>query len=63
MVIAALVAMTFTNPNWPTNFRDFFPNGTSGLILAMGITFIAFEGYEIIAQAGDEIKKTEEEYS
>jgi len=25
--------------------------------LAMGITFIAFEGYEIIAQAGDEIKK------
>ena len=57
LVIAALVAMTFTNPNWPTNFRDFFPNGTSGLILAMGITFIAFEGYEIIAQAGDEIKK------
>jgi len=57
LVIAALVAMTFTNPNWPTNFRDFFPNGTSGLVLAMGITFIAFEGYEIIAQAGDEIKK------
>ena len=57
LIIAALAAMTFTNPNWPTNFRDFFPNGTSGLILAMGITFIAFEGYEIIAQAGDEIKK------
>jgi len=57
LVIAALAAMTFTNPNWPTNFQDFFPNGTSGLILAMGITFIAFEGYEIIAQAGDEIKK------
>jgi hypothetical protein len=49
--------MTLTNPNWPTNFQDFFPNGTSGLILAMGLTFIAFEGYEIIAQAGDEIKK------
>jgi len=57
LVIAALAAMTFTNPNWPTNFQDFFPNGTSGLILAMGLTFIAFEGYEIIAQAGDEIKK------
>jgi len=57
LIIAALAAMTFTNPNWPTNFRDFFPNGTSGLIMAMGITFIAFEGYEIIAQAGDEIKK------
>jgi len=57
LVIAALAAMTFANPNWPTNFQDFFPNGTSGLILAMGLTFIAFEGYEIIAQAGDEIKK------
>jgi len=57
LVIAALAAMTFPNPNWPTNFQDFFPNGTSGLILAMGLTFIAFEGYEIIAQAGDEIKK------
>ena len=57
LIIAALVAMTFTNPNWPTNFRDFFPNGTSGLVMAMGLTFIAFEGYEIIAQAGDEIKK------
>jgi len=57
LVIAALTAMTFANPNWPTNFQDFFPNGTSGLILAMGLTFIAFEGYEIIAQAGDEIKK------
>ena len=57
LVIAALAAMTFANPNWPTNFQDFFPNGTSGLVLAMGLTFIAFEGYEIIAQAGDEIKK------
>jgi len=57
LIIAALAAMTFANPNWPTNFQDFFPNGTSGLVLAMGLTFIAFEGYEIIAQAGDEIKK------
>ena len=57
LIIAALAAMTLTNPNWPANFRDFFPNGTTGLILAMGLTFIAFEGYEIIAQAGDEIKK------
>jgi len=57
LIIAALAAMTLTNPNWPTNFRDFFPNGTSGLVMAMGLTFIAFEGYEIIAQAGDEIKK------
>ena len=57
LIIAALVAMSFLNPNWPNNFQDFFPNGTMGLVLAMGLTFIAFEGYEIIAQAGDEIKK------
>ena len=57
LIIAALVAMAFLNPNWPDNFQDFFPNGTMGLVLAMGLTFIAFEGYEIIAQAGDEIKK------
>jgi len=57
LMIAALVAMTFINPNWPGNFQEFFPHGTMGLILAMGLTFIAFEGYEIIAQAGDEIKK------
>ena len=57
LIIAALAAMTLTNPNWPANFRDFFPNGTTGLVLAMGLTFIAFEGYEIIAQAGDEINK------
>ena len=57
LIIAALVAMSFVNPNWPANFRAFLPNGTMGLVLAMGLTFIAFEGYEIIAQAGDEIKR------
>ena len=56
LIGAAIAAMTFTNPDWPTNFSDFFPAGVTGLALAMGLTFIAFEGYEIISQAGDEIK-------
>ena len=56
LIGAALFAMAFNNPNWPDNFADFFPSGTIGLVLAMGLTFIAFEGYEIIAQGGDEIK-------
>lgn len=34
---------------------DFFPKGVSGVILAMGLTFIAFEGYEIIVQSGEEV--------
>jgi amino acid transporter len=32
-----------------------FPNGISGVFIAMGLTFIAFEGYEIIAQSGEEV--------
>jgi amino acid transporter len=56
LIGAALFAVAFTNPNWQDNFADFFPHGTVGLVIAMGLTFIAFEGYEIIAQGGDEIK-------
>ena len=56
LIVAALFAMAFTNPNWPVNFKTFFPNGISGLVVAMGLTFIAFEGYEVIAQTGNELK-------
>jgi amino acid transporter/nucleotide-binding universal stress UspA family protein len=43
------------------NFDPFFPPGTfasglSNVFLAMGITFIAFEGYEIISQTSEEIQ-------
>lgn len=31
------------------------PNGLGGVFVAMGLTFIAFEGYEIIAQSGEEV--------
>ena len=34
---------------------DFFANGVIGVLAAMGLTFIAFEGYEIIAQSGEEV--------
>ena len=30
--------------------------GVAGLVAAMGLTFIAFEGYEIIVQTGEEVK-------
>ncbi|HXX96235.1 MAG TPA: amino acid permease [Candidatus Bathyarchaeia archaeon] len=45
-----------THPNWKSNFVDFMPNGLGGIVAAMGLTFIAFEGYEIIVQAGEEVK-------
>jgi APA family basic amino acid/polyamine antiporter len=38
------------------NFADFMPTGIGGLIAAMGLTFIAFEGYEIIVQTGEEVR-------
>jgi amino acid transporter/nucleotide-binding universal stress UspA family protein len=43
-------------PHWSAHFTDdFLPNGFAGLLQAMGLTFIAFEGYEIIAQSGEEV--------
>ncbi len=46
-------------PHWPDHFlRDPspFPHGVWGVLSAMGLTFVAFEGYEIIAQSGEELK-------
>ncbi|MEZ4661219.1 MAG: amino acid permease [Caldilineaceae bacterium] len=58
LVIFGLRAL-MNMPNWADNFwRDPspIPNGIGGVILAMGLTFVAFEGYEIIAQSGEEVK-------
>jgi amino acid transporter/nucleotide-binding universal stress UspA family protein len=38
------------------SFRPFLPQGFSGVVLAMGLTFIAFEGYDLIATVAEEIK-------
>src|SRR5918995_325826 len=48
--------MMYNNPNWTANFADFMPTGIAGLVAAMGLTFIAFEGYEIIVQTGEEVR-------
>ena len=46
----------FKNPDYFSKFQNFAPNGFGGILTAMGLTFIAFEGYEIIVQAGEEVK-------
>ena len=61
IIIAGFWVMSTSNPNnsnnnWQSNFADFLPMGFTGLVAAMGLTFIAFEGYEIIVQTGEEIK-------
>jgi len=51
------VEFVFHQPHWESSgFTPFFPHGWSGVFKAMGLTFIAFEGYEIIAQSSEEIK-------
>lgn len=46
----------FGDPARFENFQPFAPNDIIGIVSAMGLTFIAFEGYEIIVQAGEEVK-------
>lgn len=41
------------------SFTPFFPNGFDGVLIAMGLTFIAFEGYDLIATVAEEIKQPE----
>jgi amino acid transporter/nucleotide-binding universal stress UspA family protein len=41
--------------DWTSRFQPFFPTGIGGVVMAAGLTTIAFQGYEIIAQCGEEI--------
>ena len=43
-------------PDWQEAFTPFFPNGWGGVFKAMGLTFIAFQGFEVISQCSEEIK-------
>ncbi|MFW5841419.1 MAG: amino acid permease, partial [Planctomycetota bacterium] len=42
------------NPERIANFQPFMPHGWWKLLGAMGVIYVAFEGFEVIAQAGDE---------
>ena len=37
----------------------FFPGGSAGLLQAMGYTFIALQGFDLIAAVGGEVKQPE----
>ena len=53
-VIFGILTMMRTD-GWHERFTTgFLPNGMMGVFIAMGLTFVAFEGYEIIAQSGEE---------
>lgn len=55
LVAFGLAALVGTDLSQAEISTDFFSHGVIGVLAAMGLTFIAFEGYEIIAQAGDEV--------
>lgn len=48
------VAAVIRDPSRLQNFTPFMPKGWSQLLITMGFTYVAFEGYEVIAQTGDE---------
>jgi amino acid transporter/nucleotide-binding universal stress UspA family protein len=48
------VAVTIKDPTRLENFTPFLPEGWARILATMGFTYVAFEGYEVIAQAGDE---------
>jgi amino acid transporter/nucleotide-binding universal stress UspA family protein len=54
------VWVTVHRPDWQLTFtQNFLPNGLGKVFVAMGLTFIAFEGYEIIAQCSEEVRAPE----
>ncbi len=42
------------DPSLLNNFTPFLPYGWGRLLVTMGFTYVAFEGFEVIAQTGDE---------
>lgn len=53
------VLATFSSPDWSAKFLSqpsFAPHGVAGILGAMGFVIVAFEGYDIIVQSGEEVK-------
>ena len=55
-IVFGIEAMSNDIPAAKAEFTPFFPKGMSGVFIAMGLTFIAFEGYDLIATVAEEIK-------
>ncbi len=54
--IAAGLWVMSGRPQWQLSFQPFLAKGWPAVLAAMGLTFIAFEGYEIIAQTSEEVE-------
>lgn len=56
LALIALVGLIAVHrqPERLANFQPFLPNGWGKILLSMGLIYVAFEGFEVIAQTGDE---------
>jgi len=60
LIAAGLFALTKKSPGEiSVTLHPFFSNGFSGLLIAMGYTFVAMHGFDLISAAGGEIKEPE----
>lgn len=48
------VTVAIKNPEQLLNFQPFLRNGRAGVLIAMGFTYVGFEGFEVIGHAGEE---------
>ena len=48
------IVVAIKDPGRLANLKPFLPHGWSKLLITMGFTYVAFEGFEVISQAGDE---------
>ncbi|MBW2056760.1 MAG: amino acid permease [Deltaproteobacteria bacterium] len=46
--------IVYQDPSRLNNFHPFLPNGWGKVLVMMGFTYVAFEGFEVIVQTGDE---------
>ena len=48
------IAVALNEPERLTNFSPLIGNGAMGILIAMGFTYVGFEGFEVIGHAGEE---------
>lgn len=54
--IAFGLTYLFGKPDWHQPFTPFLPHGWGAVVQAMGLTFIAFQGFEVISQCSEEVQ-------
>ncbi len=48
------IAVALKNPEALNNFKPFVNEGAGNILIAMGFTYVGFEGFEVIGHAGEE---------